>query len=123
MYTSEKKHKRPDRKGGGGVNPYGQPDRKISSFFYDFPIIDVQNTDFVVFTLPLTLEGHSAGSILYVGCISSVRYNIYLQIIMMTNIQVKQEKTLSDAQRTQDLNNQKHRHRRNVTSHHSFSLL
>ena len=31
MYTSEKKHKTADRKGGG--NPYGQPDRKISVFF------------------------------------------------------------------------------------------
>ena len=35
MYTSEKKHKSPDRKGGGGgVNPYGQPDRKISVCFF-----------------------------------------------------------------------------------------
>ena len=34
-----KKHKTADRKGGGGgVNPYGQPDRKISVFFIDdFP--------------------------------------------------------------------------------------
>ena len=31
-----KKHKTPDRK-GGEVNPYGQPDRKISGFFYNFP--------------------------------------------------------------------------------------
>ena len=32
-----KKHKTADRK-GGGVNPYGQPDRKISGFFFDdFP--------------------------------------------------------------------------------------
>ena len=26
-----------DRKGGGGINAYGQPDRKISAFFYPFP--------------------------------------------------------------------------------------
>ena len=33
-----KKHKTADRKGGGGVNPYGQPDRKISVIsFDDFP--------------------------------------------------------------------------------------
>ena len=32
-----KNHKTADRK-GGGVNPYGQPDRKISAFFFDdFP--------------------------------------------------------------------------------------
>ena len=30
-----KNHKTADRK-GGGFNPYGQPDRKISAFFYDF---------------------------------------------------------------------------------------
>ena len=29
-----KKHKTADRKGGGG-QPYGQPDRKISVFFFD----------------------------------------------------------------------------------------
>ena len=33
-----KNHKSADRKGGEGVNPYGQPDRKISVFFFDgFP--------------------------------------------------------------------------------------
>ena len=31
-----KKHKTADRKGReGGVNPYGQPDRKLSGFFID----------------------------------------------------------------------------------------
>ena len=34
-----KDHKTADRKGGGGggVNPYGQPDRKTSGFFDGFP--------------------------------------------------------------------------------------
>ena len=36
MYTSEKNTKQLTVR-GGGVNPYGQPDRKISVFFYDFP--------------------------------------------------------------------------------------
>ena len=31
-----KKSRDPDRK-GGGVNPYGQPDRKKTVFFDDFP--------------------------------------------------------------------------------------
>ena len=39
-----KKHKIADRK--GGVNPYGQPDRKISVFFFDdFPKPKVENGD------------------------------------------------------------------------------
>ena len=34
------------RGGGGGVNPYGQPDRKISVFFFDdFPYIEIQNAN------------------------------------------------------------------------------
>ena len=34
MYTSEKNTKQLTVRGGrGGVNPYGQPDRKISVFF------------------------------------------------------------------------------------------
>ena len=70
---------------------------------YIASLMSAQNTNCVVFTLPLTLEGHSAGSILYAGCISTVWHNIYLQIIMMTYLQLKQEKTLSDAQRTQAL--------------------
>ena len=38
MFTSEKNTKQLTiRGGGGGVNPYGQPDRKISVFFDDFP--------------------------------------------------------------------------------------
>ena len=37
MYTSEKNTKQLTVR-GGGVNPYGQPDRKISVFFFDdFP--------------------------------------------------------------------------------------
>ena len=37
MYTSEKNTKQLTVRGGGG-NPYGQPDRKISGFFFDgFP--------------------------------------------------------------------------------------
>ena len=32
----EKITQHPDRK-GGGVNPYGQPDRKKTVFFDDFP--------------------------------------------------------------------------------------
>ena len=36
MYTSEKNTKQLTVR--GGVNPYGQPDRKISVFFFDdFP--------------------------------------------------------------------------------------
>ena len=39
MYPSEKNTNHLTvRGGGGGVNPYGQPDRKISAFFFDdFP--------------------------------------------------------------------------------------
>ena len=39
MYPSEKNTNHLTvRGGGGGVNPYGQPDRKISVFFFDdFP--------------------------------------------------------------------------------------
>ena len=35
-----KKHKSPDRKGGEGVNPYGQPDRKISVFLLTTSLMD-----------------------------------------------------------------------------------
>ena len=38
MFTSEKNRKQLTVSGGGGgVIPYGQPDRKISVFFDDFP--------------------------------------------------------------------------------------
>ena len=38
-----KKHKSPYRKGGGGVNPYGQPDRKISGFFLTTSLTYLEN--------------------------------------------------------------------------------
>ena len=52
----QKSHKTADRK-RGGVNPYGQPDRKISAFFFDdFPYLTgemtVQGIPIVVGTLP-----------------------------------------------------------------------
>ena len=65
MYPSEKNTNHLTvRGGGGGVNPYGQPDRKISAFFFDdFPYLDldlypcflnVQQTIDIIFT---ALEG------------------------------------------------------------------
>ena len=37
MSTYFEKSQHPDRKGEGGVNPYGQPDSKKTVFFDDFP--------------------------------------------------------------------------------------
>ena len=37
VHTHTNNSRRADRKGGRGVNAYGQPDRKISVFFYDSP--------------------------------------------------------------------------------------
>ena len=39
MHPLKKNHKKLTVEGGRGVNPYGQPDRKILVFFYDFPKI------------------------------------------------------------------------------------
>ena len=37
VHTHTNNSRRADRKGGGGVNAYSQPDRKIFVFFYDSP--------------------------------------------------------------------------------------
>ena len=49
-----KNHKTVDRKGeGGGVNPYGQPDRKISGFFLTASLREaVKKSSFLNFKIP-----------------------------------------------------------------------
>ena len=55
MHPLKKNHKKMTVEGGGGVNPYGEPDRKIP-VFYGFPLSSVGVLSSRVFVILLAFN-------------------------------------------------------------------